>query len=110
MSIHGEKVNRGFPIPLVKHGIITYIAGPPGDPFLVDGINNPGFSGGPVVRVDNPSKPAVIGLVSAYKVAQEPVYREQTKTDLTVQANTGLVVAFGVEYALEAIKKDQTSR
>jgi len=96
---------------LVKHGIIAYIAGQTvGDPFLVDGINNPGFSGGPVVRVDNPQKPAVIGVVSAYGVTQERVYRGQTKTDLTVPVNNGLLAAFGLEYALEAIKKDQTSK
>jgi Trypsin-like peptidase domain len=107
LSIDGAKVNRGFPIPLVKHGIIASL-GSHGEPFLVDGINNPGFSGGPVVRVDDPKKPAIIGVVSAYRAAQEPVFLEQKKTPLTVQANTGLLVAFDLDYALEAVKKDQT--
>ena len=106
LSIHGRDLNRGFPIPLVKHGIIAAIPNGRGDPFLVDGINNPGFSGGPVVRVDDPKRPAIIGVVSAYRASQEAVYRGQTKTELTTQVNTGLLVAFALDYALEAIDKD----
>jgi hypothetical protein len=44
LSINGRAVNNGFPLPLVKHGIIAAIAVGDGEPFLVDGINNPDFS------------------------------------------------------------------
>jgi S1-C subfamily serine protease len=105
LSVDGRALNSGFPLPLVKHGIIAGLDGKRGDPFLVDGINNPGFSGGPVVRVDDIFKPTIIGVVSAYTASQEAVYREKAKTDLTVLANTGLLVAFSIDYALEAIQK-----
>ena len=50
LFIENYVVNDGFPIPLVKHGIIAALhTGVLGSPFLVDGINNRGFSGGPVV-------------------------------------------------------------
>jgi S1-C subfamily serine protease len=106
LSIAGHNLNHGFPIPLVKHGIIAAISGPRGDPFLVDAINNPGFSGGPVVRTQNANKPAIIGVVSAFKASQEPVFNKQLDTGLTTQANTGLLVAFSLGYALEAIQND----
>jgi S1-C subfamily serine protease len=106
LSIDGHALNSGFPLPLVKHGIIAAIANGRGEPFLVDGINNPGFSGGPVVQSENPKNPAIIGVVSGYRAVHESVYKEKTKTDLTVQANTGLLVAYDLEYAIEAIKKN----
>ena len=107
LSIDGHALNAGFPLPLVKHGIIAAFGNGRGEPFLVDGINNPGFSGGPVVRSENPKNPTIIGVVSGYKAVRESVYKEKAKTDdLTVQANTGLLVAFDIEYAIEAIKKN----
>ena len=111
LSIDGRVFNKGFPIPLVKHGIISSIDTRRGDPFLVDGVNNPGFSGGPVVCVEGAFTPEIIGpkiigVVSAYTATQEPVYQGKTKTDLTVKANTGLLVAFPIDYAIEAIKKN----
>ena len=107
LSIAVHAVNSGFPIPLVKHGIIAALhTGTLGEPFLVDGINNPGFSGGPVVRDDRETTPTIIGVVSGYRASQEPVYRQKLATELTVQVNTGLLVAYPIDYAVEAIKKD----
>lgn len=107
LSINGRAVNGGFPLPLVKHGIIAAIAIGDGEPFLVDGINNPGFSGGPVVIADNPTSPRIIGVVSAYKTEQQPVsYGGQEVAALSARSNTGLLVAFETEYALRAIEKN----
>ncbi len=107
LLINDHAVNGGFPIPLVKHGIVAALhTVRKGDPFLVDGINNFGFSGGPVVRDDRGNIPTIVGVVSGYRAAQESVYRQGSKTDLTVQVNTGLLVAFPIDYAIEAIKKE----
>lgn len=105
LSIPGQALNNGFPLPLVKHGVIASVAvGAKGEPFLIDGINNPGMSGGPVVISPGGSAtPTIIGVVSAYQAAQEPVYKADRKTDLSVKANTGLLVAFSIDYALDAI-------
>lgn len=108
LSIEGQTLNNGFPLPLVKHGIVASVSGgKSGEPFLVDGINNPGFSGGPVViSLGGSNLPTIIGVVSAYKAAQEPVYKGSDKTDMNIQANTGLLVAFSIDYALDAIAKN----
>jgi hypothetical protein len=106
LSINGRAVNNGFPLPLVKHGIISAIAVGDGEPFLVDGINNPGFSGGPVVIANNPESPRIIGVISGYRTEQQPVsYEGQEVAALSARSNTGLLVAFEIEYALRAIEK-----
>lgn len=90
LSIQGTALNRGFPLPLVKHGIIAAFRtdDQPGQPFLIDGINNPGFSGGPVVRLPRRGQPTIIGVISGYRASQEPVYDSFGKTPMSVQANT----------------------
>lgn len=105
LSVDGRAINGGFPIPLVKHGIIASL-GFNHDPFLVDGINNPGFSGGPVVRAEVGSSPIILGVISAYRAEQATVYAENVKTGLTVGLNTGLLVAYPIELALDAIAKN----
>jgi hypothetical protein len=110
VEVNGEAVNGGYPLPLVKHGIISYFASA-GGPFLIDGINTYGFSGGPVVRVDNTDKPTVIGVVSGFRVAPEPVYQGASPVGAVAppigvtRTNAGLVVAFSIDYAIEAIRK-----
>ena len=59
-------LNKGYPIPLVKHGIISFV-GSSSEVFLIDAINNPGFSGSPVISVDNQQNPTIIGVASGYK-------------------------------------------
>jgi S1-C subfamily serine protease len=39
LTVNGHQLNRGFPLPFVKHGIIAATAGGEGEPFMVDGIN-----------------------------------------------------------------------
>lgn len=112
LSVDGHALNAGFPIPLVKHGIVASLPlGHAEDPFLVDGINNKGFSGGPVIVVENMNAPPrIIGVVSGYQAVQEPVYqgmsKTQTPTQYSVQSNTGLLGAYSIDHALSAITKD----
>jgi S1-C subfamily serine protease len=106
LSIDGKLLNSGFPLPLVKHGIISAFENSPGEPFLVDGINNPGFSGSPVLIAGLPSNPTVIGVVSGYRFEEQAVFKQNQKTGLNVQANTGLLIAYSIDYALDAIRKN----
>jgi hypothetical protein len=106
LSYNGKSLNSGFPLPFVKRGIIAAFANGNGEPFFVDGINNPGFSGGPVSIVKSSTNPSIIGVVSGYRFEEQPVYHQNQKVDLNVQANTGLLIAYGIDYAIEAIKKN----
>jgi hypothetical protein len=102
-----SKLNNGFPIPFVKKGIISSFS--TGDPneiqrIFIDGHNNPGFSGGPVV-VENQSgkerKWNIIGVISSYmnesKIAKSPV------GDIINQENSGIIISFATNHAIKII-------
>jgi hypothetical protein len=114
-SMEGVSINNGFPIALVKHGILASL-GPVfpagrGKPFLVDALNTYGFSGGPVIRIEPDHTARVLGVVSGFVGVRDPVYLNQGgETELTVGANTGLMLAYSLDYALEAISKDSESK
>jgi len=109
-GIHAEvgNLNAEFPLPLVKKVCISLLAGDcgPDECFLLDGHNNPGFSGGPFVYmpVGSHQDIRVAGVISGYKYVWDNVYLNQQETSLAVKYNTGIVVAYSINYALELIK------
>ena len=63
--------------------------------MLLDGHNNPGFSGGPVVRRWDGRRQTVIGVVSAYKSEKLPVLDEAGNLGpYNYVMNTGIVVVY----------------
>ena len=106
LSYEGKLVNGGFPLPFVKRGIVSAFANGHGEPFFVDGINNPGFSGGPVANVKSSTNPCIIGVVSGYRFEEQPVYHQNQQVELSVKTNTGLLIAYPIDHAIEAIKKN----
>jgi trypsin-like peptidase len=99
---------RGFPSPLVKRAVLSSIVTQPDGTQLVllDGHNNPGFSGGPVVFVPHGKRPiefAVAGVVSGYRFDEEPVYENGRPSGLTHRSNTGIVIAYSIKHALDLI-------
>ena len=69
-------------------------------------MNNPGFSGGPVTLGDSTTNPRIIGVVSGYRIDPKPVFQHEMQTDFSVHDNSGLLVAFKIDYAVEAISKN----
>jgi S1-C subfamily serine protease len=100
-------LNNDFPLPIVKKACVSMISLLPGAPrlLLLDGHNNPGFSGGPVVFAppDTNAATRVAGVVSAFRYQWENVFHGDTQTDLRYRYNTGVVVAHSIDYALEII-------
>jgi hypothetical protein len=97
-------------IPFVKRATIAAMVRE-GDAMVLylDGYNNPGFSGGPVVIVNSANRDTrFIGVISAYRNEPRPVRLGQSLSNLTVDSNTGIVVAYGITAAVEAIKKKPT--
>ncbi|MGQ3685308.1 MAG: S1 family peptidase [Candidatus Loosdrechtia sp.] len=100
-------LNAQFPLPLVKKACISLLALDSGSDkyFLLDGHNNPGFSGGPVVfsPPSSPRKICVAGVVSSYRFEWEKVFLNGKETPLEIRYNTGIVVAYSIEYAIDLI-------
>ena len=108
----GGQMNRDFPFPLVKSGVLSGME--PGDApkIWVDGHNNPGFSGGPLVFIPPEEQfmkgraYRVAGVISAYRLSVLPVYNQQGQQIGLFPENSGIVVAYGIQPALDLINSN----
>ena len=75
-----------------------------GKPLLLDGHNNAGFSGGPVVRRLNGNEQSVIAVVSGYRYDRGRMRDENgNETSYTYDTNTGIIVAHNIRHAVELV-------
>jgi hypothetical protein len=95
----------GIKFPLVKKAIISgWVKNKGLDVLVLDGHNNLGFSGGPVVRYDTQSKKMnIIGVISGY--VPEPINVKHKGDTLLVNENSGIIVCYGMHYIEEIFSK-----
>lgn len=100
------QINRNFPLPLVKKAALSAILNDGlGHYMLLDGLNNPGFSGGPVVFAQpNQNTYKIAAIISGYRFSEEPVYQAEEQVPLNVRTNTGIIIAYNIENAIELIR------
>ena len=93
------ETNRGFPLPLVKEGILSNMSTKENPYLLIDGHNNLGFSGGPVIFKKSGSNDfSVAGVVTGF-------YKEHDEKDEILEnTNSGIIEAPDIKYALDLIK------
>ena len=109
MMLGSGGINRDFPFPLVKSGVLSGIEFGKAARIWVDGHNNPGFSGGPLIfiRAEDQFKAdrayKVAGVISAYRVSVLPVYNRQGQQIGLFPENSGIVLAYGIQPALDMI-------
>ncbi|MCY4523397.1 MAG: hypothetical protein OXB84_01530 [Halobacteriovoraceae bacterium] len=103
----GKTVNQGFPIPFVKKAIVSAVEVDNACvSLLLDGHNNLGFSGGPVIYTDHSTKKThVISIISAYRCEYQSVFDQQNEMKMPFQAlaNSGIIVSYSIQHALDAI-------
>ena len=131
----GKNVNGAFPLAFIKRAQMSATT-KEGDAVVIflDGHNNPGFSGGPVVFRDFGQSGyvmKVLGVVSGFPAEYTPVFEKKeikpneiTSDDLqkgkiiaekgkifrlydtsyVVPVNTGIVKAFSIHHAVDLIK------
>lgn len=107
-------MNNGYPLPFVKKGVISSVISDSTHmtQIFLDGHNNPGFSGGPVVvtnhGVGNKHKMKIIGVVSAYlnehKIVKTPI------GDFSNNENSGIVLSYAINHIFEIIDKNENNR
>ena len=135
----GYPYGEGWPVEFNK-GTLTWLpyvkrcgvsSLPQGDKrfWMLDGINNAGFSGGPVTYLTGsnqkvfavvsgyltesadvvtspmPKPPAPPGPPAPRKPSQAKTSKEAGKTRQSVNVNSGFIVAFDIQYAIDAIHK-----
>lgn len=108
-----RNVNAGYPVPFLKSGVLSGYLTDASDKTIgmyLDAINNPGFSGGPVVAAGWPTR--IVGVVSGYEAAatqvmgpNNSVLKDPTGTPLGlhVNENTGLTSAYSIRFAIDLI-------
>jgi hypothetical protein len=101
----------GFPTPLVRNahlsGVITHNGL---QVTVLDGFNNPGYSGGPVYATGDEGVPVLVGLISGYRTElreKSMVYRilpddgEEIVEGHFVKPNSGMIIAVSLSPVLE---------
>ncbi len=103
-SFHSE-----FPIPLVKKACVSAINN---DPYpnciLLDGINNRGFSGGPVTYYNNQTNSHnICGVISGYRPELKPVIDTENHyvENYYVKDNSGIIIAYDIKFAVKIISR-----
>ncbi|WP_188650984.1 S1 family peptidase [Yeosuana aromativorans] len=99
-SLDKGKINAGFPFPLVKKAVFSgTTTNNDVQTIFLDGHNNPGFSGGPVLFKDRmkngDNKFHLVGIVSAYLNQQNDLITPFGK--LKYKENSGIIIAIGKE-------------
>jgi len=107
-------------MPFVKHCTVSAFTNTAIKVWILDGINNAGFSGGPVLNGTGPSQ-KIMGVISGYQTEptevvppvddQEPTENSPATRPIktrvkpsTVNLNSGFIFAYDISYALDAIR------
>ncbi len=118
-----------YKMPFIKHCYISGMISKPIPILVLDGINNPGFSGGPVLYNTGPNQ-VVIGVISGYHVEPTEVHTIEVpnisteatapkvgkinpngeKKEEVVDINSGIILAYPISEAVSAIKKNPIGR
>lgn len=96
-----------FPIPLVKKAILSGMEPGKYGTLYLDGINNPGFSGGPIVFAPHgkPRDFCIAGVVSGFRTEDIKALKgdDEDETDLIIRLNTGIIIGCSIEAATDVI-------
>lgn len=97
------RINDNFPIPFIKKSIISAVL-PKDDLIFLDGHNNPGFSGGPVVYFNHKiNRHTILGVVSGYILHNGKVTVCPSNSNLIYGENSGIVVCYNIKRAVKLI-------
>lgn len=115
-TARSEPFPAGFgELPFLKSGIVSALddRDPEASVLYLDGQNNPGFSGGPIVFWHSGSASfRVAGVVRGYQNEALPVLKKKSlddpgakaHNDLYTRANSGIVIGYDIRHIVEAIR------
>jgi hypothetical protein len=101
---------KNVQFPFIKRGTMSAIdaTNPDAIVLYIDGFNNPGFSGGPIVFWDFGSHAyRILGVVKGYKPEAAQIQVNGVATDTNILVNSGILVGYSIKHAMDAIEKDQ---
>ena len=98
-----------FPLPFVKKASVSCFMRLTEDGHIIflDGINNPGFSGGPVVFAPiGTNNFQIVGVVSGYIPETQPVKSNLNGLLMSYQLNSGIILSYDIQHAIDIIKNN----
>jgi len=76
--------------------------------LYIDGFNNPGFSGGPILFWSfNERAYRILGVVQGYREDTAKVLVNGQHVDTQLLVNSGILVGYSIEHAIQAIERDK---
>lgn len=106
MSTHVGDINTNYPVPFIKAALISGmdLTREGFNTLYLDGHNNKGFSGGPVVCIDESREIStqIIGTISGF-LTENPIHSD-TQDDIKDHGtNAGIIEAFSIRNILDSI-------
>ena len=109
LGLYGDHppVLQGYPVPYVKKATLSMFGSIAEPTIILDGINNAGFSGGPVAfQMMGTNEWKIAGAISGYLQLQQPVFDGSHPTAFHHQENTGLIQVAPISHAVELINSN----
>jgi hypothetical protein len=107
LSAHFE---NGMITPFIKRGTMSAIDSSDKDAVVVyiDGFNNPGFSGGPIIYWGlSDHAYHILGVVEGYREDSAKVVINGQHVDTQFLVNTGILVGYSIDHAMAAIRDSE---
>jgi len=107
-GIHTRASNRE--LPFIKRGTMSAIDATDTNAMVlyIDGFNNPGFSGGPILYWDfGKHGYRLMGVVQGYRNDTAKVLVNGQQVDTNLLVNSGILVGYSIEHAIQAIQRGQ---
>jgi hypothetical protein len=95
-------------LPFIKRGTMSAVDATNEDAIVlyIDGFNNEGFSGGPIVYWDfGKHAYRIVGVVQGYKPDAAKVVVNGQPVDTQILVNSGILVGFNIKHAIQAIEQ-----
>lgn len=105
-----SRFSNGNIAPFIKSGTMSAVDATDPDSVVVyiDGFNNPGFSGGPVLYWDfSQHKYKILAVVSGYKEDSAKILVNGQQVDTQLLVNTGILLSYSITHAMKAIEESQ---
>ena len=96
-------------LPFIKKGTISAInaSDPDAVVLYIDGFNNPGFSGGPIVYWQFSKRAYRIpGVVQGYRNDTAKLVVKGKTVDTNLLVNSGILTAYSIKHAVDAIEAE----
>jgi hypothetical protein len=103
------ELNRNYPMPFIKKAIVSCVEQEESGikRVYLDGHNNPGFSGGPVVFQQNGvGSFKIASVISGYHYENAPIFYEGSELPITYQYNTGIIISYNIKHACELARSN----